>query len=49
MNANRIVANRISVVHKGYIRDMEQLDEYYRLMREGMILVSEERALTARR
>lgn len=49
MEANRIKANRISVVHIGHIRDTESLDEYYRLVSEGKILVSEERVLVTRK
>lgn len=49
MEANRIKTNRISVVHIGHIRDTESLDEYYRLVSEGKMLVSEDRVLVTRK
>ena len=49
MEANRIKANKISVVHIGHIRDTEELDVYYRLVSEGRRLVDEERVLVTRK
>lgn len=49
METNRINVNRIGVIRIGHIRDTETLDEYYRLVREGKMLVNEERVLVARK